>query len=351
MGGVILFLYFYQVDPILSMFKKKTLRINTYLGYGTQTLFRATGRALEDENIDFSINQNIFKTLRNIYRQFESDEIRNTPVKIILPGGRVVETITDQEGYYHIEISEDISSQYLNDHGWVSYTASYTEKNKNKNNRNATLFKSEMLIPSSTASFGIISDIDDTILHTGVASFFKWKVIANTIFKNFDKRIATEGASKFYQKLHAPKEGKAHNPFFYVSNSPWNLYDYLSAFIKKNKFPKGPILLRDFRTPFDKTPKPKMPHKQSELINLLEMYPTLNYILIGDSGEKDADIYTNIAQQYPNRILAIYLRNVRHRRKERRIQKIIQSFNTCPILLFSDANEAVLHAKKMRFIN
>ncbi|WP_034228840.1 App1 family protein [Aquimarina pacifica] len=336
---------------MISIFRKKALRINTYLGYGTDTLFRATGRALEDENIDFGINQNIFKTLRNIYRQFESDEVRNIPIKVTLPNGEIIETTTDQEGYYQVELSETVLSDYTDKEGWIPYIVSYQKEAIKKRISHKNVFQSKMLIPSSKASFGIISDIDDTILHTGVASFFKWKVIANTIFKNFDKRIATEGTVFFYKKLNNTEIGVPSNPFFYVSNSPWNLYDYLSAFFEKNHFPPGPILLRDFRTPFDKTPKPKMPHKQSEIINLLEMYPNLNYILIGDSGEKDADIYTTIAEEYPNRILAIYLRNVRHLKKEKRIQKIITSFNACPILLFTTSEEAVLHAKKMGFIN
>ncbi len=332
------------------MFKKKKLRINTYLGYGTKNLFCATGRALEDENVDFSTNQNILKTLRNIYKQFESDEIRNIPIELKLPDGRVIETITDHEGYYHQELNTSTLSSYIDKKGWITYSASYKEEVIKKEISDHNTFTSQMLIPSDQAEFGIISDIDDTILHTGVASFFKWRVIANTFFKNFDKRTAIEGTVKFYKKLQLGKNGAPVNPFFYVSNSPWNLYDYLSAFFKKNNFPKGPILLRDFRTPFDKTPKPKMPHKQSEILNLLTTYPEMNFILIGDSGEKDADIYTKIAEEFPGRILAIYLRNVNHRRKERRIKKIIHSFNATPILLVHNSGQAIDHAKNIGII-
>lgn len=332
------------------MFRKKALRINTYLGYGTNSLFRATGRALEDENIDFSANQNILKTLRNIYKQFESDEIRNIPIELKLPNGEIIETITDHEGYYHLELDIATLPEYIDNKGWITYTVSYKTKETSKKISYNNTFKSQMLIPSSQAEFGIISDIDDTIIHTGVASLFKWRVIANTFFKNFDKRTAIEGTVKFYKKLHLGTKGVPVNPFFYVSNSPWNLYDYLSAFFKKNYFPKGPILLRDFRTPFDKTPKPKVPHKQSEILNLLMMYPDLNFILIGDSGEKDADIYTKIAEEHLGRILAIYLRDVKHYKKEKRIKKIMHSFNAAPILLVQTSEEAIDHAKTSGFI-
>ncbi len=331
------------------LFRKKPLRINTYLGYGTKTRFRAIGRALEDENIDFNGNIGTLKTLKNIYKQFESDEIPNIKVSIQLENGDSYTTITNAEGYYHFdEKCNDLSELEIS--GWIPYTVSY-DSVKRKEILQNNLFKGEMFIPSTEAAYGIISDIDDTILHTGVASLFKWRVIVNTFFKNFDKRLPLQGTVDFYKKLQSGKSNKAIHPIFYVSNSPWNLYDYLSAFLTKNTFPRGPILLRDFRTPFDKTPKPKVPHKQSEIINLLTVYPNLNFILIGDSGEKDADIYTAIAHNHPNRIIAIYLRNVHHKRKEKRVRSLIKKNKDIPIFLVNTSEEAEEHARELGFIN
>lgn len=331
------------------MFKKKPLRINTYLGYGTNSRLRATGRALEDENIRFDGNTRIFRTLYNIYKQFESDEIKKVPIELRLSDTQKFTTITDLEGYYHFDENSISTDNLVNEEGWIPYTVSY--KIENKKIIQSNIFKGSMLVPSANASYGVISDIDDTILHTGVASLFKWRVIANTFFKNFDRRLPLEGTVEFYQKLRKGKNSKTANPIFYVSNSPWNLYDYLNAFLKIHAFPKGPILLRDFRTFLDKTPKPKAPHKQTEIINLLELYPDMKFILIGDSGEKDADIYTSIAMKYPNRILAIYLRSVNHKRKERRIKRIIESFDIAPILLAHSSLEAEEHARKQGFID
>ncbi|MBP2832443.1 DUF2183 domain-containing protein [Aquimarina sp. U1-2] len=333
------------------MFRKKALRINTYLGYGTKDNFHAKGRALEDENVTFDLNQKTFKTLKNIYKQLESDEIRDAHLTLKLSNGEIYKTVGDKEGYYHFDIIEQDLDELTNDEGWIPYTVSYQEKYESRNISNNNIFPGNMLIPSKKAEFGVISDIDDTILHTGVASLFKWRVIANTIFKNFDKRLPIEGTVHFYQKLRLGTNNLPVNPFFYVSNSPWNLYDYLTAFFEKHLFPRGPILLRDLRTPFDKTPKPKIPHKQSEILNLLHMYSEMNFVLIGDSGEKDADIYTKIAKEFPTRILAIYLRNVNHRKKERRIKKIIQSFDIAPIVLVHSSEQAIEHAKKHGFIN
>ncbi|MDY8136589.1 App1 family protein [Aquimarina sp. 2201CG5-10] len=332
------------------MFRKKPLRINSYLGYGTLSTIRAVGRALEDENVQFNGNTGTLKTLKNIYRQFESDEIPNILIELKLSNGETFSTYTDAEGYYLFQENIHNNKELINAQGWIYYTVSFKEK-QHKSIINNNIFEGEMLVPSSQAEYGIISDIDDTILHTGVASLFKWKVAVNTFFKNFDKRLPIEGTIDLYRKLQSGKQNSSVNPVFYVSNSPWNLYDYLVAFLKKHNFPKGPILLRDFRTPFDKTPKPTLPHKYSEILNILKTYPDLKFILIGDSGEKDADTYTKISNEHPGRILAIYLRNVKHPRKEKRIKKIINKFKTAPILLVNTSEEAIEHAKMSGFIS
>lgn len=332
------------------MFKKKPLRINSYIGYGTSKRLRATGRALEDENLNFEGNTGVFKTLRNIYRQFESDEIRKAHIDLKLSNGQKFTTTTDSEGYYNFDEIISYTPELPNKEGYINYIVSY-KTTSNRKIIQSNIFSGKMLVPSKNASYGIISDIDDTILHTGVASILKWRVIVNTFFKNFDRRLPLEGTVQFYQKLKHGKAKTSVNPIFYVSNSPWNLYDYLTAFLKRHYFPEGPILLRDFRTPFDKTPKPIAPHKQSEILNILKIYPDLKFILIGDSGEKDAHIYTEIAKRFPNRVLAIYLRSVNHKRKEKRIINIINSFTITPILLVHSSQEAEEHARKHGFID
>ena len=77
-----------------------------------------------------------------------------------------------------------------------------------------TDFRENYLIPSTNARFGVISDIDDTIIHTGVVSILKWKVIYNTIFKHAARRIPLEGAAEFYHKLHRGVSEKMQILFF-----------------------------------------------------------------------------------------------------------------------------------------
>ena len=93
-----------------------------------------------------------------------------------------------------------------------------------------------------------------------------------------------------------------------------------------------------------------IPHKEHEILNILKTYPEKSFILIGDSGEKDADIYLQVARQQPGRILAIYLRSVRHRKKMQRVRRLIGEEQTVPVVLVDHSDEVLEHARKMGFV-
>ena len=330
---------------------KPEIRLANFRSYGTRQHIYLLGRALADDDLKMHEDQSFLRTLRNTYKQFNSDEIRGVEVALQLPNKAILTAKTNSEGYFLFDKFTSLNlGSYADDEGWIRLRTGFVNKLKNSIIKNNNEFEAELLIPPLTARFGIISDIDDTILHTGVTSFLKWRVLQNSLFRNAHKRISLEGAPEFYQALHRGKKGNEQNPVFYLSNSPWNLYRYLSLFLQINNFPKGPILLRDFRTPFDRTLKPEKPHKQKEIINILKSYPRLKFILIGDSGEHDPAIYTEIAAQFPDRIHAIYLRNVKHRRRMEKVRSIVDNFETVPVLMVKTSKEAEEHARENRFI-
>ena len=325
--------------------KKDELQIITFSTYGTASHLYIKGRALEDERIDL-LEEGLTSVLKNTWKRWGTDEIKNTSLVVELSNGKRIETKTDSEGYYLIE--EEIKDLKTNFDAkeWLSYTVSYGNTSFKNKISQENRFYGEMLIPSNNAEYGVISDIDDTILHTGVASVLKWRAILNTFFKNVKNRIPLEGAADFYHELYKGKSGESENPMFYVSNSPWNLYRYLQFFLEKNNFPKGPVLLRNLREPFDKGSKTERPHKDHEIRNILKTYPDMNFVLIGDCGEHDATIYKQIATEFPNRILAIYLRSVAHKRKMKRIKDLFSDYAITPVLLVKTSAEASDHAKK-----
>lgn len=337
----------------MNPFKKDPYKIMPFRSYGTATHLYAKGRALEDENIDLS-KRGFLSLLIIAYKRFKTDKIKNTPLTLTFSDGRNIEVETDTQGYFLIDKTVDDLLEMVDQDGYLQYQISFTEDIKNRKIQNENKFKGEIIIPSPMAEYGVISDIDDTIIHTGLTSRLKWRVVKNTFFKRAEKRIPLEGAPELYTKFQQGKSGNDCNPVFYVSHSPWNLYRYLELFLNANNFPKGPILLRDFANPLTKIFTPKQtgekPEKQKEIINILRTYPNLSFILIGDSGEHDPDIYIEIAEQHPERILAIYLRNVNHKRKMIRVEGLFKNYETVPVLLVKDSKAALAHAKEMGFI-
>ena len=341
-----------RLKKFLGFYKKiDNVLITPYRSYGTRNHLYLLGRALDDIPLKIVEDQSFFKTIKNTIRQFDTFEIAGARIELEIPDLIKLSTKADDEGYFLFEktVPQDLSLA-ADAEGWVKVDIRYMDERNPESKLEKDHFQGELLIPEPEAEYGVISDIDDTILHTGVTSFFKLRLLKNSLLTNTYERIPLKGAPELYQKLHLGKSGKNKNPVFYLSNSPWNLYQYLKLFLDFNKFPKGPILLRNFRTPFDRSLKPEKPHKQKEIINILKTYPDLKFILIGDSGEHDASIYTDIAVQYPERILAIYLRSVNHKRQMQRVQSIVDDFETTPVLMTDSSKEAEEHARKSGFI-
>lgn len=333
----------------MRFLKKDPLQIIVFQSYGSANKLYVRGRALEDEKIDLT-RRGIISLLRNSFKRFETDEVANTKLKIKLPNNTFFYTKTDSKGYFLLKETIANLDALTNAEGWLQLEISYDEPHPGRIINNDNRFPAEVLIPKQNSSFGIISDIDDTILHTGVTSFLKLKLVLNTFFRNAGSRSPLEGASEFYHMLHRGNTGEEANPVFYVSHSPWNLYRYLEFFLKEHKFPKGPILLRDLPKPFRRKNVKEKPQKQKEIINILSMYPEHQFILIGDSGEHDADIYIEIAESFPNRIKAIYLRSVKHKKRMLRIEGLFENYKTTPALLVESSKQAIEHARENGFV-
>jgi phosphatidate phosphatase APP1 len=166
----------------------------------------------------------------------------------------------------------------------------------------------------------VISDIDDTVLQSNVTSLFK--VARATFLGNARVRLPFEGVAAFYRALHRGRTGNMLNPMFYVSGSPWNLYDLLSEFFNLQEIPIGPVLfLRDWGlTEQGFLPIKNRAHKLSYITEIIVTFKDLSFILIGDSGQEDPEIYSEVIALYPNRIKAVYIRNVS--RDPKRIDEI-----------------------------
>ncbi|HEX8334433.1 MAG TPA: App1 family protein, partial [Segetibacter sp.] len=209
----------------------------------------------------------------------------------------------------------------------------------------------EVMIPPPDAEYGIISDIDDTIIRTTATNML---AMGRTILLNNARtRLPFAGVAEFYKALQLGRNGKRNNPFFYVSSSPWNMYDLLIDFLDLNTIPAGPIMLRDIGFGGDtKLRGGHMGHKFKEIKQILEAYPHLQFVLVGDSGQEDPVIYREVVKQFPNMILAIYIRDVQLPDREKIALDVSKSLmeDKVEMLIVDNTVEAAEHATKIGLI-
>jgi phosphatidate phosphatase APP1 len=171
-------------------------------------------------------------------------------------------------------------------------------------------------------------------------------MILTVVLSNEHTRKPFEGVAGLYRALQRGLSGGEENPIFYVSNSPWNLYTVLLEFLNLQKIPLGPLLLRDFGDHLFFSQEPES-HKKSNIKMILDSFPHLPFVLIGDSGERDPEIYRDIVKEYPARIRAIYIRSINKRPSrlaaiDRLIEEVRQTDSQ--LVLTPDSEFAAAHA-------
>ncbi|HKJ06154.1 MAG TPA: phosphatase domain-containing protein, partial [Flavobacteriaceae bacterium] len=319
--------------------RKDPLTILTYGGYANEEGINATARVLEDEGIITSNEDNIFRNMLNSYRRFETDEIPNAKVQVTI-NNKTYDYLSNKEGYIEVNQNIEIPKNLSDQTKWMPIKYDLLA-----NNNIIYSTQAQVMQPSQNAEYGIITDMDDTVIDTGLSSRFKYKVVINTFFKRSNDRIPLDGAVKFYNMLHKGYSQKYCNPFFYLSNSPWNLHSYLINFLDYHDFPKGTLLLRDIGFENEKKDSFLERNKFLKITHILETYPNLPFILIGDAADIDYDIYIEVARRYPDRVLAIYIRTVQDEKKMKVVEKIIESTTDVEVQLIENTDLAISHAK------
>jgi phosphatidate phosphatase APP1 len=284
-----------------------SLMIMPYIGYGSERFFDLKGRVLEDVGVKPSKETDrIWDNLLNMYRRFESDEVPHARVLVRFQDLEQ-EFIADEEGFFEVTLHFEEPLSYDSD--WRKIDLELLDP-PNPGDGKIHAEGQVMIVPTQ-ANFGVISDIDDTVVYTGVTS--RMKLASTILLKNAYTRLPLKGVAKFYNALQQSGEDGSWNPLFYVSSSPWNMYDLFREFFQINKIPDGPIFLRDWGFERGSMLAVKSrKYKLDAIFNILDSFPELKFILIGDSGEEDPEIYAQVIQSYPQRILGVYIRDVKH---------------------------------------
>ncbi len=179
----------------------------------------------------------------------------------------------------------------------------------------------------------VISDIDDTVKHSNVIS--KQELLANTFLREFQ---FIDGMSEQYN-LWAQQGASFH----YVSSSPWQLYEPLTQLCAEGEFPEGPFHLRAFRLRDHMLRRLlllRRPGKSKVIRRLIERFPERRFVLIGDSGEKDPEIYASMVRRFPRQVTKVYIRQLAAKPlTEQRCCKLFKNGHRPICSLFENADE------------
>ncbi len=209
---------------------------------------------------------------------------------------------TDRDGYFHATLRP--ADPPPADREWHEVDLALDWKGHSIS-ETGTVF-----IPAESARFVVISDIDDTVMHTGVANTFE--MLYRLFVQGAESRTAFPGVAALYRALHDGPTGNEMNPMLYVSRGPWSIYEMLDRFFNLHRIPVGPILfLREWGITLKRPlPRRATDHKIEIVREMVERYDHLPFILIGDSGQHDPEIYSRVVHEFPGRVLAVYIRDV-----------------------------------------
>jgi phosphatidate phosphatase APP1 len=278
---------------------RRTVELHAFRGYGTPSRLLLRGRVLRSTGLVRSrLGHSVLDNLRNMFHRFESDEVPGALVAA-RAGGVQVQVRADDEGFFDVAI--DLPHPLDDPRVWEPVDLELLEPRTRGGVAHAT---GHVLVPRG-AQYAVVSDLDDTVLHSHATSL--WQMAKLTLLHNAHTRLPFEGVAGFYQALQRGRDGEAYNPVFYVSNGPWNLYDLLEDFLDVHGIPRGPLFLRDWSL---RTLRSGERHKLAAIQALLAAYPHLAFVLVGDSGERDPEIYRQLVLRHPGRVLAVYVRDV-----------------------------------------
>ncbi len=304
----------------MEFLRLRPIRIQPFFGYRSQHRLIISVRALRSRPADFA-GKGRWQALRTMMAQFASPEVPELALTLEIrsPSGQTTRhhAHTDVEGYAHFDLALTGAWPLPQHTSWEKVSLEW------ENREGVQKVDGNVLVPGSGESLGIISDIDDTIIETGITGGLR-SVLRNlnrVLAQLPDDRIAVPGADVFYGALgggavaaqaHSEPGTRidaTHRPFFYVSSSPWNLFSYLVAFQRTRRLPLGPLLLRDWgldRETFGKSSHGM--HKRAAIDEILATYPAMRFALIGDDTQGDLTAYGAVVADHPGRIAAVFIR-------------------------------------------
>lgn len=317
--------------------------LKLYRGYANEQELIVMGHVFKPtKRRDYDFQKKKFKNASSIISLFRTKTHANADV-YLNHDNTTIHTKTLIDGYFKFCVPVDQNVG----HGWIDYEVSI-------NHGNGSIVAKESFIRPKKENLGIISDIDDTFLVSYTEN--PLKKLYHLLFRNVNSRKVFEDVVPHYQALSnagRTKNGE-QNAFFYVSSSEWNLYRFLVKFTEIHKLPKAVLLLKDIKSSladFFRTGRGGHNHKFEKIKHILEFYPNLKYVLMGDDSQHDPFLYEAICKIFPVTVKAVYIRKTGPKEKEK-VSIALKNIESLGISVcyFSHSSEAISHSKKIGLI-
>jgi len=315
--------------------------LQLYRGYANEEELIVMGHVFK-RTYDYDFQKKNFKNATSIINQFRIKTLQNFDIYLKF-GNQEIHTKTLDDGYFKFCIPLEKETHF----GWMEYEVSIKDGDK-------TITEKGSFIRPHKGKLGIISDIDDTFLISHTHNFFKKIYIL--LFKNVnDRKVFTDVVPHYQALSSAGRHNKEEeNAFFYVSSSEWNLYRFIVKFTKIHHLPRAVILLKDIKrgiTDFFMSGRGNHDHKFDKIKHVLEFYPNLKYVLLGDDSQHDPVLYERICKIFPVTVKAVYIRQTGNHQKEatKKIMKNLENLEVS-VCYYKHSSEAIMHSKSIGLI-
>ncbi len=318
------------------------LVVETYRGYASSTELFLIGRVFRQTEAKPGAGDDWRTHLRDIGRRVRRRTVAGAAIRARC-GEASLGVVTDRDGYFRVRMPMSGAQAVA---GWRTVELTLAVEPP-------VQARGQVYLPPTGCRLIVVSDIDDTIMHTGVAN--KAKMLWRLFVADAESRVAFPGAASLYRALHAGPGGGEGNPMLYVSRAPWGIYDMLTAFFRLHEIPIGPVLfLREWGLSWHRPwPRRATDHKRVLIEHMLDLYRDLPFVLIGDSGQHDPEVYARIVETHPGRVKAVYIRDVsRGARRAGEIERLAAAVSMAGshLVLAADSLAIAEHAERLGLI-
>jgi phosphatidate phosphatase APP1 len=317
--------------------------LKLYRGYANEQELIVMGHVFNSNKVkDYDYKKNNFKNAAAIINLFRTKTQANADVYLKYKNS-TIRTRTLDDGYFKFCIPVDTTVGF----GWIDYEVSIIHNDE-------IIVEKGSYIRPTQGSLGIISDIDDTFLISYTSNPLKKLYVL--LFRNVNSRKIYQNVVSHYQALSSAGRNNKNeqNAFFYVSSSEWNLYTFIIRFTEIHQLPRAVLLLKDIKTSlkdFVFTGRGGHNHKFEKIKHILEFYPNLKYVLLGDDSQEDPYLYENICKIFPVNVKAVYIRQTGSSKSEKVLALLnnLKELNV-EICYFKNSEEAIEHSKDIEII-